>query len=93
MVIYKCDCSMCIKETNEKYIIWNRVLTISDKNIKWKRSSWFCMRGYNGTENTYMKYIWGSIYKKETVGKTKLIVKDIPYYYLIFFRILLLFER
>ena len=51
------------------------------------------MRGYNGTENTYMKYIWGSIYKKETVGKTKLIVKDIPYYYLIFFRILLLFER
>ena len=57
MVIYKCDCSMCIKETNEKYIIWNRVLTISDKNIKWKRSSWFCMRGYNGTENTYMKYI------------------------------------
>ena len=68
-MIFKCDCSLCRKESpNKNYLNWKKInkaeyFNFFKKNIVWKKTSWYAWRGYNSNNDVIiMYYIWNMYY-------------------------------
>ena len=62
--MFKCTCSICQKYSNKETVYWIKQYDINKKDITWKDISWFASIGFINSKLMYMKYIWGSKYKR-----------------------------
>jgi len=84
--MFKCTCSICQKYSNKEVVYWIKQYDINKKDITWKDISWFASIGFINSKLMYMKYIWGSKYKR--VFKNTENATDISWLFLLLCKLL-----